>query len=108
MEITQPSATAAKNHPLPRLEIWSVKLHPIAYPLRVLCSVRGGGIRVGYWALIAQHAAEQFGTNLRATVMTSVPNLVRGALIPINLIVANLKPTWGRIPPNSSFKDAAA
>lgn len=59
------------------------------------CALAGFG--VGYWALITQHAAEQFGTNLRATVTTSVPNLVRAALIPINVILAELKPSFGLV-----------
>lgn len=42
------------------------------------------GIGVGYWALMVTNGAEQFGTNLRATVTTAVPNLVRGAQIPIS------------------------
>ncbi len=42
------------------------------------------GIGVGFWALMVTNAAEQFGTNLRATVTTAVPNLVRGAQIPIS------------------------
>jgi hypothetical protein len=31
-------------------------------------------------------AAEQFGTNLRATVATTVPNFVRGMVVPITLL----------------------
>lgn len=42
------------------------------------------GISVGYWATFVTIASEQFGTNIRATVTTTVPNFVRGALIPIN------------------------
>ena len=42
------------------------------------------GIGVGYWALMVTNGAEQFGTNLRATVTTVVPNLARGAQIPIS------------------------
>lgn len=42
------------------------------------------GCTVGYWATFVTIAAEQFGTNLRSTVTTTVPNFVRGALIPIN------------------------
>jgi putative MFS transporter len=38
------------------------------------------GIAIGYWALFVTIAAEQFGTNLRATVATSVPNFVRGSV----------------------------
>lgn len=39
------------------------------------------GFFAGYWALFVTVAAENFGTNLRATVATSVPNMVRGATI---------------------------
>ena len=39
----------------------------------------------GYWAVLVSFAAEQFGTNLRATVTTSVPNVVRGCVIPLTL-----------------------
>lgn len=39
------------------------------------------GFATGYWALLITVAAEQFGTNLRATAATSVPNFVRGSLI---------------------------
>ncbi len=42
------------------------------------------GVGVGFWALMVTNAAEQFGTNLRATVTTATPNLVRGAQIPIS------------------------
>ncbi|QBN17410.1 MFS transporter [Flavobacterium nackdongense] len=38
------------------------------------------GTSVGYWVLFVTIAAEQFGTNIRATVTTTVPNFVRGAL----------------------------
>ncbi|WP_128546948.1 MFS transporter [Larkinella soli] len=38
------------------------------------------GFSVGYWALFVTIAAEQFGTNLRATVATTVPNFVRGSI----------------------------
>jgi MFS family permease len=38
------------------------------------------GVGVGYWALFVTIAAEQFGTNLRATVATTVPNFVRGSI----------------------------
>jgi MFS transporter, putative metabolite:H+ symporter len=41
------------------------------------------GIANGYWALFITNAAEQFGTNLRATVATAVPNIIRGSTIPI-------------------------
>ncbi|MGM9508855.1 MFS transporter [Larkinella sp. GY13] len=44
----------------------------------LLCT--GLGFTVGYWALFVTIAAEQFGTNLRATVATTVPNFVRGSI----------------------------
>ena len=39
------------------------------------------GLASGYWAVFVTVAAEQFGTNLRATVATTVPNFVRGAVV---------------------------
>lgn len=41
------------------------------------------GFAAGYWAVFVSSAAEQFGTNLRSTVATSVPNFVRGAVVPL-------------------------
>lgn len=49
----------------------------------MLCMFIGFGI--GYWAVFVTIAAEQFGTNLRATVTTTVPNFVRGGVVPITL-----------------------
>jgi len=44
------------------------------------------GFVVGYWATFVTIAAEQFGTNIRSTVTTTVPNFIRGSLIPINAL----------------------
>ena len=44
-----------------------------------------GGMATGYWAVFVSTSAELFGTNLRATVTTTVPNFVRGSLVPIAL-----------------------
>lgn len=41
------------------------------------------GFAIGYWAVFITIAAEQFGTNLRATVASTVPNFIRGTVIPI-------------------------
>lgn len=49
------------------------------------------GLCSGYWALFVTVAAENFGTNLRATVATTVPNFVRGFLVPISALFAYLK-----------------
>lgn len=44
------------------------------------------GFSVGFWVIFVTIAAEQFGTNLRATVTTTVPNFARGALVFITLL----------------------
>lgn len=46
----------------------------------------GMGFSVGYWVIFVTIAAEQFGTNIRATVTTTVPNFVRGSLPGIILL----------------------
>jgi MFS family permease len=40
----------------------------------------GLGFATGFWAIFVTMAAEQFGTNLRATAATTIPNIVRGSL----------------------------
>jgi predicted MFS family arabinose efflux permease len=40
----------------------------------------GLGFGTGFWAIFVTMGAEQFGTNLRATAATSIPNMVRGML----------------------------
>ncbi|MBO9699194.1 MAG: MFS transporter [Sporocytophaga sp.] len=44
------------------------------------------GFSVGFWAIFVTVASEQFGTNIRATVTTTVPNFVRGSLVPISIL----------------------
>jgi MFS family permease len=53
------------------------------------------GVGAGFWAIFVTVSAEQFGTNLRATVATSVPNFVRGSVIPMTLFFKYLKPSLG-------------
>ena len=48
------------------------------------------GFSTGYWAIFITMGAEQFGTNLRGTAATTIPNMVRGALPLINLLFLNL------------------
>ncbi len=55
----------------------------------ILCFVMG--ISAGYWALFVTVAAEQFGTNLRATVTTTVPNFVRGSVVILTILLTMLK-----------------
>jgi MFS transporter, putative metabolite:H+ symporter len=50
-----------------------------------------GGFATGYWAVFVSTAAELFGTNLRATVATTVPNFVRGSLVLVTLGFTALK-----------------
>lgn len=49
------------------------------------------GTTVGYWAVLVTMAAEQFGTNIRATVATTVPNFVRGSAVFAASLFAYLK-----------------
>lgn len=53
------------------------------------------GIANGYWAVFVTVAAEQFGTNLRATAATTAPNFVRGALVPVSLLYIALRDALG-------------
>jgi MFS family permease len=53
------------------------------------------GFCTAYWAMMVTVAAEQFGTNLRATVATSVPNFVRGFTVPITLGFGYIRPSLG-------------
>ncbi|GAB3277940.1 MFS transporter [Larkinella harenae] len=55
------------------------------------------GIANGYWALFVTIAAELFGTNLRATVATTVPNFVRGAVIPLTSLFVYGKDHFGTL-----------
>ncbi len=52
------------------------------------------GFGLGYWALFVTIAAEQFGTNLRATVATTIPNFARGSLVPLTFIFTELSPRY--------------
>jgi putative MFS transporter len=55
------------------------------------------GISCGYWAVFVTNASEQFGTNLRATVTTTVPNFIRGTVVPLTLLFQFLNPSVGMI-----------
>lgn len=55
------------------------------------------GFSTGFWAIFVTMGAEQFGTNLRATAATTIPNMVRGALPLINLLFLDVfqkKMSW--------------
>ncbi len=54
------------------------------------------GFSTGFWAIFVTMGAEQFGTNLRATAATTIPNMARGTLFLINLMFLNLfQQSWG-------------
>jgi MFS transporter, putative metabolite:H+ symporter len=55
------------------------------------------GVGIGYWALFVTIAAEQFGTNLRSTAATTVPNFIRGTVVPITLGFQYLRGHFGII-----------
>ncbi|PIQ20686.1 MAG: MFS transporter [Cytophagales bacterium CG18_big_fil_WC_8_21_14_2_50_42_9] len=63
--------------------------------LYLICG--GLGFSIGYWALFVTIAAEQFGTNLRATVATTVPNFVRGSVNVITPLFLYFKTQYGII-----------
>jgi MFS family permease len=56
------------------------------------------GFFTGAWVVAGALIAEQFGTNIRATAVTTIPNLARGLARPMNLGFAVLSPNWGAIP----------
>ena len=58
-----------------------------------LCTALGFG--VGYWAVFVTVASEQFGTNIRATATTTVPNVVRGSVVLLTSSVGWLRPHVG-------------
>ena len=58
-----------------------------------ICALMGFG--TGFWALFVTMAAEHFGTNLRATAATTVPNMVRGSLPLILLLFGYLQTSFG-------------
>lgn len=63
--------------------------------LYILCFALG--FSNGFWVIFVTIAAEQFGTNLRATVTTTVPNFVRGALVLITILFETFRAQYGII-----------
>jgi MFS transporter, putative metabolite:H+ symporter len=54
------------------------------------------GFSTGFWAIFVTMGAEQFGTNLRGTAATTIPNMVRGVLPLINMMFLGLfQKSWG-------------
>lgn len=63
--------------------------------LYAACALLGFG--TGFWAIFVTIAAEQFGTNIRATAATTVPNMVRGALVLISFLFTSLQSSAGYV-----------
>jgi hypothetical protein len=55
----------------------------------LLCFVLGSA--TGYWAVFVTMASEHFGTNFRSTATTSIPNFVRGSVLPITFLYVSLQ-----------------
>lgn len=62
------------------------KGHYWFYSLCFLC-----GVGAGFWATFVTIAAENFGTNIRSTAATSIPNFVRASVFPMSLLLGYLK-----------------
>ena len=54
----------------------------------------GLGFGTGFWAIFVTMGAEQFGTNLRATAATTIPNMVRGSLPLIIILFKSLRGSY--------------
>lgn len=71
------------------------------YGLETSTHLYGGcllmGIGIGYWAMFVTIGAEQFGTNLRATAATTIPNMVRGTVVGMTALFGFIKPSYGVI-----------
>jgi MFS family permease len=63
--------------------------------LYILCACLG--FCSGYWTLFITVGAELFGSNLRATVATTVPNFVRATVIPLSFLFSFIKGYTGTI-----------
>lgn len=66
-----------------------------ATALYACCALLGLG--AGYWAVFVTASSEQFGTNLRATAATTIPNFVRGAVVPLTSAFQAMKPIAGAV-----------
>jgi MFS family permease len=76
--------------------IWFFNLRgQSASTLYIVAALLGFG--TGFWAIFVTMAAEQFGTNIRATVATTVPNMVRGSLNLVSILFTSLQGSFGYV-----------
>lgn len=73
---------------------FTVQYNGTAQRMYVLCSALG--FAMGYWAIFVTIGAEQFGTNLRATAATTIPNFVRGTVPLIILLFKYLRSVFSQ------------
>jgi putative MFS transporter len=73
-----------------------ISLHDVSVPVFYLFTFFFG-IANGYWSVFMTVASEQFGTNIRATVTTTTPNFVRGAVVPMTAMFLWVKGEEGNI-----------
>jgi MFS transporter, putative metabolite:H+ symporter len=74
------------------MSLYTLATNPTSTWIYAICLVIG--IAVGYWAMLVTVAAEQFGTNIRATVATTIPNFVRGSAVMVTLLFVQLKESF--------------
>jgi MFS family permease len=55
------------------------------------------GLGTGYWAMFVTVGAEQFGTNIRSTAATTIPNMVRGTVVLMTWFFLSFKVSLGVI-----------
>lgn len=77
------------------LVLYFCQYNGTATGMYLICMLLGFG--TGFWAIFVTMAAEHFGTNLRATAATTVPNMVRGSLPLIIILFNALKPSFGYV-----------
>ncbi len=73
---------------------FTIQYNGSAQTMYVLCAALG--FSIGFWAIFVTIGAEQFGTNLRATAATTVPNFVRGLLPAVILLFQALRNTLSK------------
>lgn len=73
---------------------WFFNLHDQSLTTLYACCAFMG-FATGLWAIFVTMAAEQFGTNIRATVATTVPNMVRGSLVLVSWLFVAMQPSQG-------------
>ena len=66
-----------------------------AAQMYLICA--GLGFGTGFWSIFVTIGAEQFGTNLRATAATTIPNMVRGSLPLIIILFKGLRGSFNYV-----------